>query len=69
MLASGQIFTDNCNKGMVEEVTKANTHNVMEFDRERFYFIVHEKINQNDGRPTGIFSIALRKQWCDCGKF
>ncbi|XP_050897852.1 uncharacterized protein LOC127104729 [Lathyrus oleraceus] len=69
MLASGQVFTDNCNKGMAEEVSKANTHNVMQFDRERFYFMVHEKINQNDGRLTVTFSVDLRKQHCDCGKF
>ena len=69
MLASGQVFTDNCNKGMAEEVIKANTHNVMQFDRERFYFMVQEKINHNDGRPTGTFSVDLRKQHCDCGKF
>lgn len=48
MLAFGQVFTNNCNKGMTEEVSKANTHNVMQFDRERFYFMVREKINQND---------------------
>ncbi|XP_050909751.1 uncharacterized protein LOC127123590 [Lathyrus oleraceus] len=69
MLASWQVFTDNCNKGMTEEVIKANTHNVMQFDRERFYFMVQEKINHNDGRPTGTFSVDLRKQHCDCGKF
>ncbi|XP_050916681.1 uncharacterized protein LOC127131827 [Lathyrus oleraceus] len=69
MLASRQVFSDNCNKGMTEEVSKANTHNVMQFDRERFYFMVQEKINQNDGRPTGTFSVDLRKQHCDCGKF
>lgn len=69
MLASGQVFIDNFNKGMVEDASKANIHNVMQFDREKFYFMVHEKINQNDGLPTGTFDIDLRKQWCDCGKF
>ncbi|CAK8577818.1 unnamed protein product [Lathyrus sativus] len=69
MLASGQVFMDGFNKGMAEEVTKDNTHNVMKFDREIFYFMVHEKINQNDDRSTGTFSINLRKRWCDCGKF
>lgn len=54
---------------MVEEVSKANTQNVMQFDRERFYFMVHENINQNDGRPRGTLSVDLRKQWCDSGKF
>ncbi|XP_050890812.1 uncharacterized protein LOC127096261 [Lathyrus oleraceus] len=69
MLASGQVFTDSCNKGMAEEVIKANTYNVMQFDRERFYFMVQEKINHNDGRPTRTFSVDMRKQHCDCGKF
>ncbi|XP_050920415.1 uncharacterized protein LOC127138052 [Lathyrus oleraceus] len=67
--AMNSIFTDNCNMEMVEEVSKASTHNVMQFDHERFYFMVHEKINHNDGRPTGIFGVDLRKEWCDCGKF
>ncbi|CAK8536865.1 unnamed protein product [Lathyrus sativus] len=69
MLVTDKVFTDDCNKGMVDEVAKANTHNVMQFDRERFCFMVQEKINQNDGRPTGTFSIDLRNRWCDCGKF
>ncbi|CAK8560783.1 unnamed protein product [Lathyrus sativus] len=54
---------------MADEVAKANTHNVMQFDRERFCFMVQEKINQNDGRPAGTFSVDLRNRWCDCGKF
>ncbi|XP_050897043.1 uncharacterized protein LOC127103845 [Lathyrus oleraceus] len=69
MLASGQVSTDKCNKGMVEEVMRANMHNVMQFGRERFYFMVQEKINHNNGQPTGTFSVDLRKQHCDCGKF
>ncbi|CAK8532597.1 unnamed protein product [Lathyrus sativus] len=69
MLSPGKVFTDGCNKGMVDEVAKANTHNVMQFDRERFCFMVQEKINYNDGRPTGTFSIDLRNRLCDCGKF
>ncbi|CAK8571576.1 unnamed protein product [Lathyrus sativus] len=69
MLATGKVFTDGCNKGMADEVAKANTHNVMQFDRERFCFMVQEKINQNDGRSMGTFSVDLRNRWCDCGKF
>ncbi|CAK8578221.1 unnamed protein product [Lathyrus sativus] len=69
MLSSGKVFTDGCNKGMAEEVAKANTHNVMQFDRERFCFMVQEKINYNDGRPKGTFSVDLRNRRCDCGKF
>ncbi|CAK8565571.1 unnamed protein product [Lathyrus sativus] len=69
ILSSGKVFTDGCNKGMADEVAKANTHNVMQFDRERFCFMVQEKINHNDGRPTGTFSVDLRNRLCDCGKF
>ncbi|CAK8571549.1 unnamed protein product [Lathyrus sativus] len=69
MLSSGKVFTDGCNKGMAEEVAKANTHNVMQFDRERFCFMVQERTNYNDGRPTGTFRVDLRSRFCDCGKF
>lgn len=61
MSASRQVFIDNSRKGMAEEVSKANTHNVMQFDRERLYFMVCDRINQNDGRPIGTFSVDLRK--------
>ncbi|CAK8544211.1 unnamed protein product [Lathyrus sativus] len=69
MLSSCKVFTDGCNKGMTDEVAKANTHNVMQFDRERLCFMVQEKINYNDGRPTDTFSVDLRNCLCDCGKF
>ncbi|CAK8564129.1 unnamed protein product [Lathyrus sativus] len=69
MLATGKVLTDGCNKGMADEVAKANTHNIMQFDHKRFCFMVQEKINQNDGRPTSTFSIDLRNHWCHCGKF
>ncbi|CAK8579100.1 unnamed protein product [Lathyrus sativus] len=58
MLATGKVFTDGCNKGMTDEVAKTNTHNVMQFDRERLCFMVQEKINQNDGRLTACSSIC-----------
>ncbi|CAK8574095.1 unnamed protein product [Lathyrus sativus] len=60
MLAIRKVFMDGYNKGMTDEVAKANTHNIMQFDRERFCFMVQEKINQNDGRLTGTFSADLR---------
>ncbi|CAK8542811.1 unnamed protein product [Lathyrus sativus] len=69
MLSTGKVFTDGCNKGMTDEVAKANTHNFMQFYCERLCFMVQEKINQHDGRPTGTFSIDLRNCLCDCGKF
>ncbi|XP_058787050.1 uncharacterized protein LOC131661500 [Vicia villosa] len=68
-LTSGQTFTDKCIKGMTKEVNKASSHNVYQFDRERFYFMVAERINRNDGRPTGTYGVDLRKRTCDCGKF
>ncbi|CAK8577648.1 unnamed protein product [Lathyrus sativus] len=69
MLGTGKVFTDGCNKGMTDEVAKSNTHNVMQLDRERLCFMVQEKVNQNDDRPTCTFSVDLRNRWCDCGKF
>ncbi|CAK8572608.1 unnamed protein product [Lathyrus sativus] len=69
MLAIDKVFMDGCNKGMVDEVAKVNKHNVMQFDRERFFFMVQEKINQDNGRLTDTFSVDLRNRWCDCGKF
>ncbi|CAK8578989.1 unnamed protein product [Lathyrus sativus] len=69
MLASDQTFTDNCNKEMTDKTSKFSSHNVIQFDRERFCFIVAEKINQHDGRSLGTFSVDLRRGWCDCGRF
>ncbi|CAK8578700.1 unnamed protein product [Lathyrus sativus] len=51
LLASSQTFTDNCNKGMTDEASKSSSHNVIKFDRERFCFMVAERINQHNGRP------------------
>lgn len=69
MQASRQVFTNSCNKGMTEEVSKSNTHKVIQFDCERFQFMASERINQNDDRSIGTFSVDIRKQWCDCEKF
>ncbi|CAK8576734.1 unnamed protein product [Lathyrus sativus] len=69
LLASGQTFTKNCIKGMADEAIKSSSHNVIQFDRERFCFMVAECINQRDGRPLGTFSVDLRRGWCDCGRF
>ncbi|CAK8537799.1 unnamed protein product [Lathyrus sativus] len=54
---------------MVDEASKSSSHNVIQFDRERFYFMVSERINQHDGRPLGTFSVDLRRGWCDCERF
>ncbi|CAK8568275.1 unnamed protein product [Lathyrus sativus] len=69
MLSSGQTFTENCNKGMTDEASKPSSHNVIQFDRERFCFMVAKSINQHDGRPLGTFSVDLKRGWCDCGRF
>ncbi|CAK8535466.1 unnamed protein product [Lathyrus sativus] len=69
LLASGQTFTKNCIKGMGDEAIKSSSHNVIQFDRERFCFMVAESIKQRDGRPLGTFSVGLRRGWCDCGRF
>ncbi|CAK8534765.1 unnamed protein product [Lathyrus sativus] len=69
LLVSSQTFTDNCNKGMAEEASKSSSHNVIQFDRERFCFMVAERINQHYGRPLGTFSVDLKRGWCDCGRF
>ncbi|CAK8543471.1 unnamed protein product [Lathyrus sativus] len=45
MLTSGQTFTENCNKGMAGEASKSSSHNIIQFDRERFCFMVAESIN------------------------
>ncbi|CAK8537186.1 unnamed protein product [Lathyrus sativus] len=45
MLASNQTFTENCNKGMADEASKSSRHNVIQFDRKRFCFMVVESIN------------------------
>ncbi|CAK8538990.1 unnamed protein product [Lathyrus sativus] len=68
MLASSQTFTENYNKGMADEASKSSRHNVIQFDRERFCFMVSESINQRDGRPLGTFSVDFRG-WCNCGRF
>ncbi|CAK8576875.1 unnamed protein product [Lathyrus sativus] len=69
MLATGKVFTNGCSKGMDDNVTKANKHNVIQFDPERLCLMVQDKINQNYGCSTGAFSVDLKNRWCDCGKF
>ncbi|CAK8534507.1 unnamed protein product [Lathyrus sativus] len=69
MFASGQTFTENCNKGMTDETSKSSSHNVIQFDRERFCFMVAESFNQHDDQPLCTFSVDLKRGWCDCGRF
>ena len=69
MLSSGKEYTDNCMKGIAEEVEDSHSYNVLNFDRERHYFVVQETIHNKHGRPPSYFNVNLHKQTCDCGKF
>lgn len=69
MLGSGQVYNNNCMKGIKEEVIKFNSHNFMQFDRQKFCFLVQETVNHNDGRPTTFFNVDLRNQTCECVRF
>ncbi|CAK8563957.1 unnamed protein product [Lathyrus sativus] len=54
---------------MADEAIKFSSHNVIQFDHERFCFMVAESINQRNDRPLGTFSIDLKRGWCDCWRF
>lgn len=69
MLASEQVCTNNYNKCITEEVLKYKKYNVMQFDSKRFYFMVHETVNKNEGHPIGHLNVELKKQRCNCEKF
>ncbi|XP_050897911.1 uncharacterized protein LOC127104800 [Lathyrus oleraceus] len=69
MLGSGKLFTENCMKGIKEEVIKSNSHTVMQFDRERFCYLVHETVHHSDGRPTTHYNVDLQNLTCECGRF
>jgi hypothetical protein len=68
-VGSGDPFTDHCMKEIQESVIKSNTHQVDQFDRQRYTFSVRETINYREGRPMGTFKVDLQAGWCDCGKF
>lgn len=52
-----------------EDVGKSNTHQVEQFDRERFTFSSCETTNYGEERPKGAFKVDLQAGWCDCGRF
>ncbi|XP_050918592.1 uncharacterized protein LOC127136029 [Lathyrus oleraceus] len=55
--------------GIEEEVIKSNSHTVMQFDRERFCFLVQETVHHSDGRPTTHYNVDLQNLTCECGRF
>ncbi|XP_050885972.1 uncharacterized protein LOC127091390 [Lathyrus oleraceus] len=69
MLGSGQLFTENSMKGIEEEVIKSNSHTVMQFDRERFCFLVQETVHHSDDIPTTHYNVDLQNLTCECGRF
>ncbi|XP_050917824.1 uncharacterized protein LOC127135051 [Lathyrus oleraceus] len=69
MLGSCQLFTENCMKGIEEEVIKSNSHTVMQFDHERFCFLVQETVHHSDGRPATHYNVDLQNLTCECGRF
>lgn len=68
-LSSGKEFTDNCMKGIAEEVEKSHSYNVLAFDRESHYFVVQETVNNRNCRPLTHFNVNLQTRTCDCGRF
>jgi len=46
----GDPFIEHCMNVIKENVGKSNTHQVEQFNRERFNFYVRETINYRDGR-------------------
>lgn len=55
MLSFGQVYTNNCNTSILEEVLKFITHNVMQFDREGFTLFHNESMRRKKkGRPNSI---------------
>ncbi|XP_073222422.1 uncharacterized protein [Cicer arietinum] len=68
-LASGRVYTDDCMDKIKCEVGKSNTHQVMQFDRNHYSFMVHETVNPREVQPIGHFEVNLQRKWCDCGKF
>jgi len=65
----GDIFTEYCMDVIKEDLHKSNTHQVEQFDWERFTFSVSETINYREGRPMRSFKVDLQAGWCDCGRF
>lgn len=69
MLGYSQVYTNNCMKGIEEDVIKSNSRKVMQFDRQRFFFLVQETMNHNDSKPTTHFNVDLKNQMYEYGRF
>ncbi|CAJ2648315.1 unnamed protein product [Trifolium pratense] len=69
VLQSGQQYSEACQKRIKEAMHKANSHQVIAFDRLNQTFRVMETVNHNEGRPMGRFLLKLGESCCDCGEF
>ncbi|PNX59609.1 receptor-like protein kinase HSL1, partial [Trifolium pratense] len=69
VLQSGQQYSEACQKRIEEAMHKANSHQVIAFDRLNQTFRVMETVNHNEGRPMGRFLLKLGESCCDCGEF
>ncbi|PNX76838.1 receptor-like protein kinase HSL1 [Trifolium pratense] len=67
MLGSGQVYTKSCQERITDAMTKAHSHVVTRFDRQRFS--VEETEDAREGRPKDTFKVHLEEKWCDFGKF
>ncbi|CAK8542765.1 unnamed protein product [Lathyrus sativus] len=69
MLGYGQMYTNNFMKGIEKEVIESNSYNIMQFDSQRFCFLIQKIVNHNYGRPTTHFNVDLSNHTCECGRF
>lgn len=69
VLESGQLFSENCMKFMIEETRKANTHRITTFNHHSYNFSVEETMDHNEGRPVGYYRVEIHEGWCDSEKF
>lgn len=56
-------------KGIEEELIGSNSQTVMQFDRQRFCFLVQETVHHNDNRPTTHYNVDLRNLTCEFRRF
>ena len=65
----GEPFSKKIMDFLKVEVIKSNSHQITQFDRDRYTFSVRETINHKEGLPMGEYKADLQNKWCDCGKF
>ena len=59
---SGESFSKNIMKFLRAEVIKSNSHQVTQFDRDRYTFSVCETINYKEGLPKGEYKVNLQNK-------